>query len=154
MFHNTTPHSPHSLRFVTFLLRVALGVHLFYLGLGTIIDSSLFAELHKNKGTNALYYWLSAPENIGSVTLFLKWAFLIIGVALAVGLFTRLMSGLAIAIVALIYAANIHLVTLTIPQVVNEQLIIILCLLVIIFSKAGKYLGLDKFINISLMGKK
>lgn len=153
MFHNA-PHSSHSLRLVTFLLRVALGAHLFYLGLGTIIDSSLFTELHKNKGTNALYYWLSAPENIGSVTLFLKWAFLIIGVALVAGLFTRLMSSLAIAILGLVYFANIHLATLTVPQVINERLIIILCLFIIIFSKAGKYLGLDKFINISLLGKK
>ncbi len=152
MMFQHTPRAPHTLRFVTFVLRVALGVYLFYFGLNH--PSLLLEKLRENALTSGLYASLSAPHNISGSTIASQWIFFVIGVCLAVGLMTRIASWAGIVIMGLIYASNINLSHISVPQLVNEELIVILSLLVIIFSKAGRYLGLDKVMHFSLWRKK
>lgn len=151
---NRTPnhHASHSLRFVAFLLRVALGVYVFFLGFNA--TGLLLDKLHQGALTKALYAWLTAPSNMGWSTLVSQWAFFVIGVCLVVGFATRLMSLLGILLMGLIYTANIDLPITGVSPLINEQLIIVICFLILIVSKAGKYIGLDKFMHFSLRGKK
>ena len=146
------PHGPHSLRFTAFLLRVALGVYIFFLGFNT--HGLLLDKLHQSTLTKTLYAWLTMPQNIGWSALVSQWIFFIVGVCLVVGFATRLMAVIGVFLMGLLYAANIHVPVTGISPLVNEQLIIILCCLILIPSKAGSYIGLDKFMHFSLRHKK
>ncbi len=153
MFNRTPhPHASHSLRFVAFLLRVALGVYIFFLGFNN--SGLLLEELHQGPLTKGLYLWLTSPHNTAASTLVAQWIFFVIGVCLVVGFATRIVSVVGVGLMALIYTAHIRLPVTSVSPLVNDQLIIMLCFLILIVSKAGKYIGLDKFMHFSLRGKK
>jgi uncharacterized membrane protein YphA (DoxX/SURF4 family) len=109
---------PHHLRIVILLLRVAIGLNFFYA---------------------IAYDKLQTP---------VEWAFFIIGAFLVVGLLTRLASIVAIALLVWNYLPTINYTVLNVSHFVNDQVILMICLLVLIFSNAGKYIGLDMFIHI------
>jgi uncharacterized membrane protein YphA (DoxX/SURF4 family) len=115
---------PHSLRVIILLLRIALGLQFIY--------AVPFAQLH-------------TPT---------QWAFLIIGGFLVVGLLTRLSSIVGIVLILLSYLPTLNYSVLNVPQYVGTDAILVICLLVIIFSNAGTYVGLDTFIHIHPPKKK
>lgn len=115
---------PHSLRVIIFLLRLALGLQLIY--------SVPFNSIH-------------TPE---------QWVFLIIGGCLVLGLLTRLSSVVGIALILLNYVPTINYSALNVAQYVGTDAILVICLLIIIVSNAGTYLGLDSFIHIHPPTKK
>jgi hypothetical protein len=108
----------HSLRVIIFLLRLAVGLEFIY--------RVPFAEIQ-------------TPE---------QWAFLVIGGCLVIGLLTRLGSIVAIALILFSYLPTINYSSVTISQYVGMNTILVICLLIIIVSNAGTYLGLDSFIHI------
>lgn len=114
---------PHSLRIVILLLRVAIGLNFFY-------------SIAFNK--------LQTP---------VEWAFFLIGACLVVGLLTRIASIVAIALLVWNYLPTINYSVLNIAHFVDNQVILMICLLVLIFANAGKYIGLDMFIHIRRPGK-
>lgn len=136
---------PHTLRIVTFFLRLALGSSFFYLGFTTLFDFALERTLRVQSLTE-LYAWLGSAGSAGTFHLFFEWAFLIAGILLIIGLFTRLAAIGGIALVLASYLPNV-LSGFTIYQFINNEVIVVLCLLVIIFSNAGAYIGLDTFIH-------
>lgn len=111
---------PHSLRVIILLLRIAIGLQFIY--------QTPFAAIH-------------TPE---------QWAFLLIGGLLVIGLLTRLGSVVAIVLILLNYLPTINYSVLNVPQYVGVDVLIVICLLILIFSNAGTYLGLDSVIHIRM----
>ena len=139
---------PHSLRVIILLLRLALGLNFFYLGFSVLFNSALGTQIRARSFGN-LYSWLATSPVQGDwVHPVAQWAFLIIGICLVLGLLTRLASIAGIAVVLLSYLPTISYSTLSVSQFINDEVIVVICLLIIIFSSAGTYLGLDTLIHI------
>jgi uncharacterized membrane protein YphA (DoxX/SURF4 family) len=138
---------PHSLRVIIFLLRVALGLNFFYLGFSVLFNPGLGKEV-RARSFGDLYSWLALPNQTGWVHPFAQWAFLIIGACLLVGLLTRLASVVGIVLALLSYLPTLSYSALDVSQFISNAVIIVICLLIIIVSNAGNYLGLDNFIHI------
>jgi thiosulfate dehydrogenase [quinone] large subunit len=138
---------PHSLRVIIFLLRLALGLDFFYLGFSTLFNQTLGGQIRSQSFGN-IYSWLSAPMVQGSwMQPVAQWAFLIIGACLILGLFTRLASIAGIVLVLFSYLPTVSYTALSVSQFINDEVIVVICLLVIIFANAGTYLGADTFIH-------
>lgn len=139
---------PHSLRVIIFLLRIALGLNFFYLGFSALFNPSLGTEIRARSFGN-LYAWLSAPGAPGGwVQPVAQWAFLIIGICLMLGLFTRLAAIAGIILALFSYLPTVSYAALSVSQFINDEVIVVICLLILIFSNAGSYLGCDTFIHI------
>jgi thiosulfate dehydrogenase (quinone) large subunit len=145
---------PHLLRVVIFLLRVALGVNFFYIGFGVLFSAAVGADIRAHSFGD-LYSWLAAPAAAGDwVHPFTQWAFLVIGICLAIGLLTRIASIAGIVLVLLSYLPTVSYSAPSISQFISDEVIVIICLLIIVLSGAGTYLGLDSFIHIHPPKKK
>ena len=145
---------PHSLRVIILLLRLALGLNFFYLGFSVLFNPTLGGQIRTRSFGN-LYSWLATAPTPGDwVHPFAQWAFLIIGACLMLGLLTRLMSIAGIVLTLFSYLPTVSYSTLTISQFINDEVIVVICLLIIIFSNAGAYLGCDTFIHIHPPAKK
>jgi thiosulfate dehydrogenase [quinone] large subunit len=139
---------PHSLRVIILLLRLALGLNFFYLGFSAIFNPLLGSQIRAQSFGN-LYSWLAATPAPGDwVHPLAQWAFLIIGICLMLGLLTRLASIAGIVLTLLSYLPTISYSALSVSQFINDEVIVVICLLIIIFSNAGVYVGLDNFIHI------
>ena len=143
---------PHSLRLAIFLLRITLGLNFVYLGFGTIFNTGLGKEL-SGRSLTSFYAWLSDPGSAGSFQFFLPYAFLAIGACLLLGLFTRTMSLVGIVLTLMNYISHINYATLGVSQLINDEVLVVICLLVLVFANAGTYLGIDNFIHIHLSSR-
>ncbi len=143
---------PHSLRIAIFILRLAIGLNFFYFGFAVLFNPTLGKEF-RGQTLNNLYAWLSAPAAAGWVHPFSQWALLIIGACLILGLATRIASLVGIVVLLFSFLPNISYTALTVEQFLNDEVIVIVCLLIIFLSNAGAYLGIDNFIHISLRHK-
>jgi thiosulfate dehydrogenase [quinone] large subunit len=141
---------PHSLRVIIFLLRIALGLNFFYLGFSALFNPTLGKTVSARSFGN-LYAWLATPAAVvgqnGWIQPIAQWAFLIIGICLIIGLLTRLASIAGIALALLSYLPTLSFAAFNVAQFINDEVIVVICLLIIIFSNAGAYLGLDSFIH-------
>lgn len=149
---------PHGLRIVILLLRVVLGLTFFYLGFTSLFNPQLGLVL-QGRSVPGLYAWVNGL--IGTVNApwlypVAQWAFLAIGALLVLGLFTRLASLAAIVLLLASYLPGLSMsyTISSIAQFINDELIIILCLLVLIASKAGRYIGFDSFFHFSFRKKR
>jgi len=146
--------SSHSLRLSIFFLRIALGLNFVYLGWTALFDHPLGTDL-SGHAMNPLYGWLATPAGVsgGASASFAwlpqiaAWAFLVVGILLILGLFTRLASLIAIVLVLASYLPTISFASFNVAQLVNDELILFFCLLILIFGRAGHYLGVDKFLR-------
>jgi thiosulfate dehydrogenase [quinone] large subunit len=141
---------PHSLRVIILFLRVALGLNFFYLGFSVLFNPILGRTVSTRSFGN-LYAWLATPVTIagqnGWIQPVAQWAFLIIGICLMLGLLTRMASIAGIVLALLSYLPTLSFAAFNVTQFINDEVIIVICLLIIIFSNAGNYLGLDTFIH-------
>lgn len=149
---------PHSLRVIIFLLRIALGLDFFYLGFSALFNHTLGKTVSAQSFSN-LYAWLATPATTvanataagaGSTAWIqpvAQWAFLIIGICLMLGLLTRLASIAGIILALFSYLPTISFAAFNVTQFINDEVIVVICLLIIVFSNAGTYLGLDTFIH-------
>jgi len=141
---------PHSLRVIIFFLRIALGLNFFYLGFSVLFNPALGKTVSARSFGN-LYSWLATPAAVSSQTAWIQpvaqWAFLIIGICLMIGLLTRLASIAGITLALLSYLPTLSFAAFNVAQFINDEVIVVICLLIIIFSNAGAYLGLDTFIH-------
>jgi len=141
--------SSHSLRLSIFFLRIALGLNFVYLGWTALFDHPLGTDL-RGHAMNPLYGWLAAPATSASFAWLPQvaaWAFLVVGILLILGLFTRIASLIAIVLVLASYLPTISFASFNVAQLVNDELILFFCLLILIFGSAGHYLGVDKFLR-------
>lgn len=142
---------PHSLRAIILLLRVVLGLDFFYLGFSALFNPSLGTDIRARSFGN-LYTWLAGPMTVGQsnwawIQPIAQWAFLIIGICLVLGLLTRLASIAGIILALLSYLPTLSFAAFNAVQFINDEVIVVICLLIIIFANAGAYLGLDNFIH-------
>ena len=139
---------PHSLRVIILFLRIALGLNFFYIGFSVLFNPLLGPQIRAHSFGN-LYSWLATAPVAGDwVHPVAQWAFLIIGICLILGLLTRLVSIAGIILTLFSYLPTISYTALSISQFINDEVIVVLCLLIIVFSNAGNYLGCDTFIHI------
>jgi len=145
---------PHSLRVIILLLRLALGLDFFYIGFSVLFNAQLGTQI-RTHSFGDLYSWLAARPIAGDwVHPVAQWAFLIIGICLILGLLTRLSSVAGIILVLLSYLPTLSYSTPNVTQFINNEVIVVICLLILIFSSAGTYLGCDSFIHIHAPAKK
>ena len=136
-----------------FLLRLAVGLNFFYFGFAVLFNPSLGKGV-KAESFNNLYSWLATPAAGGWVQPFAQWAFLIIGACLILGVAVRLCSAVGVAVTLLSFLPNVNYTALAVSQFINDEVIIIICLLILFLANAGAYLGFDSFIHLSFRGHK
>jgi uncharacterized membrane protein YphA (DoxX/SURF4 family) len=138
---------PHSLRLPIFFLRLALGLNFFYVGWSVLFNQGL-TEMLRGRSFGWLYAWLAHPTPVASIpSALFSWILLILGLMLIIGLFTRLAS---VLILVIVFASLISAITFTKfdpTQFVNDGIIVLIGLFIILFGKAGTYLGIDKFLH-------
>ena len=148
---------PHSLRVIIFLLRVALGLNFFYLGFSALFNPTLGRTVSAQSFGN-LYSWLATPAAVAGLGNWVQpvaqWAFLIIGICLILGLLTRLASIAGIILALLSYLPTVSFAAFNVAQFINDEVIVVICLLIIIFSNAGDVSRLDTFIHFHAPAKK
>ncbi len=143
---------PHSLRMAIFLLRIAIGLNFFSFGFAVLFDP-VFGKGLREQSFNNLYSWLSAPAAGSWIQPFAQWAFLVIGACLILGLAVRLASAVGVGITLLSFLPGVNYATLSLAQFINDELIVVICLLILFLANAGAYLGLDNFLHISFRRK-
>ncbi len=144
---------PHTLRFTILLLRLAIGLTFFYLGFTQLFNPELGTSL-SSRSVPGLYTWISQYSSPMWVQQFVPWAFLIIGSLLIIGLITRLAAVVGFIIVLIGYLPFVNYSSLNISQFVNDELVILVCLLILIAGHAGNYLGLDAVFHFGFRKKK
>ncbi len=155
MLQRTPAHLPHHLRLTIFFLRVSLGWLFLSYGLNELLSPSWDPRVALSRGTllPELYAWLASPEHAGLAATIYEWGYLLVGVALIFGFMTRVASIAGVAISGVAYLGSVDLASQYLLGLVNTQVIFILCLLVLFFSRAGTYLGIDRFWHFSLKHK-
>jgi len=143
---------PHTLRFVVFLLRIVIGLTFFYLGFTSLFNPQLGLIL-QGRSVSGLYLWLASLTSPAWLHQVAPWAFLILGACLVIGLFTRLTAALGVALVLVGYVPSLSYTITNLVQFINDELIVVICLLVLIAAKAGGYLGLDAVLHIGFRKK-
>lgn len=140
---------PHHLRLIIFFLRLALGLDFFYLGWSALFNAALMPEL-KQQSFGQLYHWVSASPAATFAWLhpYAAWLFLVIGACLILGLITTLAAIAGLALTILAYFPSISIANITLLQFINDGVVVVLCLLILIFSRAGKYLGVDSLLRL------
>jgi uncharacterized membrane protein YphA (DoxX/SURF4 family) len=138
---------PHTLRLTIFFLRLALGLDFLYLGINTLFEPTMRNEF-SSRSLADLYGWLAAVPATNPMQTVFAWAFLIVGIALILGLMTRLASvaGIALGVASLI--PNLTLANLAPARFVGDNVIVILCFCIIFIARAGEYFGLDRLIHL------
>jgi uncharacterized membrane protein YphA (DoxX/SURF4 family) len=145
------PKLPHHLRIVIFFLRLALGLNFLYLGIAALFNAAVMQDLHGQSFTG-LYAWLVGDMTVNPWHIFFAWALLVIGGCLILGLMTRLVAIIGIVLVVMSYLPSFSTAT-AMYALASIDIITVLCLLIVLFSNAGAYLGLDVFIHVHLPGK-
>lgn len=130
-----------------FALRVSLGWIMFYAGITKILDPSWSAVgyIKSAKTFPAFYSWITEPYLINWVNLLNEWGLTLLGIALILGIFTRLSAVLGSLLMFMYY-----LVALDFPRagahsfIIDEHIIYILALILLANVQAGKIWGLEK----------
>ncbi|MBI4433509.1 DoxX family membrane protein [Candidatus Uhrbacteria bacterium] len=128
------------------LLRVAMGWMLLYAGVTKLMNPAWTAAGYlRNAATFPEFYqWLAQPEHIAWVNASNAWGLTLLGVALLLGIGTRIASVLGVALMMLYYFPvlrfpypNAH------SYIVDEHIVYALVLLVLAAVDAGRMWGLD-----------
>lgn len=137
-------------KFSIFILRVSLGVMMFYAGITKVMNPEWSAAgyLKGAKAFSPFYNSLLSPSILPVINLINEWGLTLLGISLIVGIFVRLSSFLGIILMILYY-----LPILKFPfagdhsYIVDEHIIYSLVLIVLIAFKAGRIFGIDGWIN-------
>jgi thiosulfate dehydrogenase [quinone] large subunit len=107
---NLISNNTRGFRLVLLLLRIAIGWHFLYEGIAKLYSPlwSSYDYLSVSKWIfSGFFHWLaSTPELLKIVDLLNIWGLILIGLALFLGVFTRLSSILGIILLSLYYLAN------------------------------------------------
>lgn len=133
-------------RFSIFILRVSLGLLMFYAGITKVLDPSWSAAgyIKGVKNFKLLYDFLLSPSVLPLVNFLNEWGLTLLGISLIFGIFVRLSSTLGIVLMLLYY-----LPIMNFPYVgdhsyiVDEHMVYSLILILFIAFNAGKIWGLD-----------
>ncbi len=146
------------------VLRVVIGWHFLYEGIAKLEKEGWSAAgyLKQSKGFLAGLFkrMADSPDVLGAVNFMNEWGLTVIGVALILGLLTRISAIAGAAMVLLYYLANPPFVGYfsSMPTegsylIVNKNLVEMAALFVIAVTYSGRYAGLDRILH-GLFGKK
>lgn len=132
-----------------FLLRIALGVIMFYAGITKVLDPSWTAAgyIKGAKTFSGFYQLLLNPNVLPIVNFFNQWGLTLLGISLILGLFVRFSSVFG-AVLMLLY----YFPALNFPYVgshsflVDDHIIYILVLILFAIARAGRVWGLDAYL--------
>lgn len=131
------------------ILRLTLGLLMFYSGITKIMDPSWSAAgyLKDAKFFSQFYNFLLSPSVLPVINFINEWGLTLLGASLIIGIFVRLSSFLGIVLMVLYY-----LPTLNFPYVgahsylVDEHIIYSASLLLLMVFNAGRIFGADGLI--------
>ncbi len=144
---NGSSRLPHALRFVVFLLRLAIGLDFFYLGLSTVFDPGIRRSF-AGRSLGDLYSWLANVSNANSLQTMFAWAFLIIGACLILGFATRIATVIGVGLTGASFWPIANVMNIRTTTFVSDGIIVILCLIILFIANAGSYLGIDQFFRV------
>jgi len=137
------------------LLRIVVGWHFLYEGLTKIFNPAWSARPFLEGSRWILgdfFRWLASGDTgIQIVNAANEWGLTLIGLALILGIFIRIASWSGIAMLAMYYLAyppfggfSYGAVSDGNYLIVNKNLIELVCLLVLAFTRSGRFFGLDQ----------
>ena len=140
------------------LLRILIGWHFLYEGLIKLFDPNWSARpfLEGSRWIfGDLFRWMSSGDTGLQIVDFLNaWGLTFVGLALILGIFTRLASWGGITMLLMYYLAyppfggyNYGAVNEGSYLVVNKNLIELVCLLVVAFTRSGQYFGIEQLLK-------
>ncbi len=140
-------------KFSLVLLRVGLGVLMFYAGYAKLIDPEWSAAgyLQNAQTFPGLFEWFLQPNILPVVNFLNEWGLTLLGISLILGVFVRLSAILGVVLMLLYYFP-----VLDFPYVgehsyiVDDHLIYIVALWHLAAVKAGRVLGLEKGVQRAL----
>ena len=132
------------------LLRIAIGWLFFYAGITKVLDPAWSAEgyLKGAESFSGFFGWLASADILPITNFVNEWGLTVIGIALIIGIGART-AALAGAAMMILY----WLPVLDFPYagehsyIVDEHIIYALVLLLLHFTNAGAYWGLQKKIH-------
>jgi uncharacterized membrane protein YphA (DoxX/SURF4 family) len=139
------------------LLRIVIGWHFLYEGLTKIFNPAWSARPYLEGSRwifGDLFRWMASGDTgILIVNIANEWGLTLIGLALILGIFTRIASSSGIAMLAMYYLAyppfggfSYGAATEGNYLIVNKNLIELVCLLILAFTRSGLFFGLDKLL--------
>lgn len=136
---------PLVLRTSILLLRLTLGIDFIFNPLfGGNIGVRSVTQINSLFGTTINP---SAFQEISS------WLFVAIGACLVAGLLVRFISLLGIVLTLMSYLPHVTLSAFEFTQLATDTVLVMVCLLLLFFAKAGEYMGLDTFIHVHFFKK-
>jgi thiosulfate dehydrogenase [quinone] large subunit len=135
-------------------LRIIIGWHFLYEGLIKLIDPDWSARAFLEGSRwifGDLFRWMASGNTGIQIVDFLNaWGLTLVGLALILGIFTRLASWAGITMLLMYYLAyppfggyNYGAVNEGSYLIVNKNLIELVCLLVLAFTRSGQFFGLE-----------
>ncbi len=144
---------PHALRIPILLLRLILGLNLFYIGWSALFNQPLAKEL-RARSMGDLYAWIgSATGGLPWLHVIAPWALMIIGACILLGFLTRIASGLGIFLLLFTSFPGLASLSINVYQFVNDAALAAVCLLILFTTNAGKYVGIDAFFHVKFTPK-
>lgn len=131
-----------------FLLRVGMGVLFFWAGYTKLIDPNWSAAgyISGSKTFAGFYFWLLSPGVLPTINFLNEWGLTLIGAALLLGIFVRLVSFFGLILMILYYLP----IYPPAHGVVDEHIIYSAAFLVLMAFGAGKILTLNSWIQTRL----
>jgi thiosulfate dehydrogenase [quinone] large subunit len=154
--HNNTKYSSWQMNLLV-ILRVLIGWHFLYEGISKLTNPnwSSVGYLLDSKGLFAGFFEMLAlnPDVLSVVDFLNIWGLTAIGLALILGLFTRISIIGGIVLLGFYYLSHPPMATLeyAVPTegsylIVNKNLIELFALAVLLVFPTGKYIGVDRLI--------
>lgn len=144
---NNDSRLPHSMRLAVFFLRLAIGLNFAYLGWSELFSRSLVETL-RGRSIGGLYTWLASTIPFAGVpSAVFAWIFLVVGILIILGLFTRLSAIVGAVLVLVSWLPGVSFASWNPAQYVNDELIVFFGLIILVLAHAGTYIGLDKFVK-------
>lgn len=144
-------------------LRIAIGWHFLYEGIAKLLEPNWTSAsyLWQSKWIlSDVFHWMADnPAALRIVDLLNIWGLILIGLALFVGLFSRLVCFLGIGLLGLYYLANPALTNFAMGGTegnylfIDKTLVELIALVVLLIVPTGKFLGLDGLIKQSRQAK-
>lgn len=141
-----------SAKFITILIRIAVGWLFFYQGIIEILKSNWsLSESISEKGLFPHFYGsLLHSSLLPYLSYAVKGLFVIIGLLLILGLFVRIVSFIAILLILFMYFPLLHGPHIgTYYYIVDDHIVLILALLFLFIIRAGEYFGLGTLFRFS-----
>jgi len=139
------------------LLRIVVGWHFLYEGLTKIFNPAWSARPYLEGSRwifGDFFRWLSSGDTgLQIINIANEWGLTLIGIALILGIFTRLASWAGIVMLAMYYLAyppfggySYGAATEGSYLFVNKNLIELVCLIILAFTRSGRFFGLEQLL--------